>query len=522
MTSVRLSAPMLIKKSSSVLRRCLSLSMNPCLPSSSATVTVSSTAQQKLKSYSDIPKHKGFLPNIIHLLLAGGPNYLHEYCDQLHNKLGPIFREKLGSTELIFLSDTRFIRHVLANEGPYPNQVIPECWAHFNKVNNIERGMFFLQGEPWLKLRKTFNKILLGNHVSQYSKGILNINNNLIDFWEHKSDGFDIIIDDVHAELNKWSIESMGMMLFDRRMGCVQEDPRSTGHDNRPDRLVEKVATMFIETSNLQSLPVKLAYKLNLRPWRRFSEASFSMLDLATELTTEHIKLSKGSPENKGLVGELLKTNSLTEEELVKSIVDLIIAAADTTSNALQWQFYLIAKDQDIQDKIYNEAVQLMDELNDDLDKFYERAIYLKAFIKESLRLYPTAPFIARKIDKQLVLDSYSIPAGNSYVFSCYTTSRSEKYFDSPNECKPERWLRSNRMSKCPSNTVTHAYATLPFGLGARACIGRRAAELEMALLIASLVTKFKVDLMSNPDVKVKLRMILNPARPISIRLRRR
>lgn len=500
--------------------RCLSISTNPCLQTSNPTVIATCNAQQKLKSYHDIPSSQGLLPSIIQFILDGGAGLLHEHCDRLHKKLGPIFRHKCGSRELIFLSDTRLIRHVIANEGPYPIQVIPESWSYFNKLNNVERGMFFLDGEPWARLRKNFNKVLLGNHMSQYSAGILDINDDLVDFWERESDGHSIVIRDVHAELNKWSIESMGLMLFDRRMGCIRVDASPNHGDDRPERLVENVATMFTETTKLQSIPVQLAHKFNLPPWRRYSEASFNMLELASELVSEHLEKSKSSSTNKGLVKDMLEISTLTEKDIVKSLVDLIIAAADTTSNALQWMFYLIAKHQEIQNKLYEEAEELLTKFGSNPDEIYGHANYLRAFLKESLRLYPTAPFIARAIDKHLILDSYSIPPGNIYVFSCFTTSRSEKYFTEPNECKPERWLRAGKESR--NLSVSHAYASLPFGLGARACIGRRAAELEMALLITSLVTKFRFNLLSDRDAKIKLRMILTPAKPIQVQLQRR
>lgn len=90
---------------------------------------------------------------MIQLLLDGGPSNLPKHCDRLHQELEPIFKHKLGPHDLLFLADTELIRTVIANEGPYPRHPIPEARTFFNKIRNVERGMFFRDGQPWLRLR---------------------------------------------------------------------------------------------------------------------------------------------------------------------------------------------------------------------------------------------------------------------------------------------------------------------------------------------------------------------------------
>lgn len=66
---------------------------------------------------------------------------------------------------------------------------------------------------------------------------------------------------------------------------------------------------------------------------------------------------------------------------------------------------------------------------------------------------------------------------------SLYTTGRMEEYFDSPDSFQPDRWSREKIANK---EQVYNNYASLPFGIGVRSCIGRRVAEVQMQLLISN------------------------------------
>lgn len=480
------------------------------------------------KPYSDIPAKKGFLPAALNLLRSGGPGYLHEHCDRRHAELGPIFREFLGPVELVFIADTKMIQTVIANEGPQPHHNVPEAWTVYNEVKHIERGIFFQVGEPWARLRRSFNKVLLADpgKITRFTSDIHKINTDLFDSWQQSAKsprcplskgGF--IIQDIKFELCKWSVEATGMMLFGHRMGCVASSACESS-ESRAEKLVNYVANMFAETSKFQVIPCRLAQRLNLGTWRRFEAASDGMLQLANDYTVEFTKKARESSDNRSLIRDLLNLNMLNDVEVSRSMVDLIIAAADTTSNSLQWMLYILAKRPDIQ-TIISEEVR---SLGGDPAAFMEikqSCPYIGAFVKEVLRLYPTAPFLARTLDHTISLGGYTLPAGVPIVFSLYTTSRMGEYYDDPLVFRPDRWLRndSEPYPQVRNKISSHAYASLPFGIGKRMCIGRRLAELEMHLLIASIVSKFTISLVDEDDIKIKLKMVLCPDKPIKLRL---
>ncbi|KAH8041661.1 hypothetical protein HPB51_017463 [Rhipicephalus microplus] len=79
---------------------------------------------------------------------------------------------------------------------------------------------------------------------------------------------------------------------------------------------------------------------------------------------------------------------------------------------------------------------------------------------------------------------------------------------------KPERWLRDGDRTG-----QVNSWACLPFGLGARSCIGRRVAEVQMQFLIARTVQKFQLTPSTDKDVQIKMRLITTPEEPISLRM---
>lgn len=113
---------------------------------------------------------------------------------------------------------------------------------------------------------------------------------------------------------------------------------------------------------------------------------------------------------------------------------------------------------------------------------------YLRACIKESLRLYPVAPVNSRTTKQDLVLDDIVIPKNTDVIMPTISLMRDEKHFDNANEFIPERWIRGNDLCK-----ARDPFAYLPFGFGPRACVGKRIAMMELEVVLINILKNFKV-----------------------------
>jgi cytochrome P450 family 12 len=134
---------------------------------------------------------------------------------------------------------------------------------------------------------------------------------------------------------------------------------------------------------------------------------------------------------------------------------------------------------------------------------------YLRACIKEGLRLHPPTGGTVRKAGKDLVLSGHRIPEGTEVVMpialfqrDCY--SRNDEFI-------PERWLKHENTNECPhAKTEASPFSYLPFGFGSRVCIGKRLANLEIEVLLTRLIRDYKIE-WNYPDLKFKVAILNIP-----------
>ncbi|KAK3874939.1 hypothetical protein Pcinc_020158 [Petrolisthes cinctipes] len=216
------------------------------------------------------------------------------------------------------------------------------------------------------------------------------------------------------------------------------------------------------------------------------------------------------------LMESLLTKPGLSRKDVVTLILDMLFAGIDTTSHTMGFTLYLLARNPAAQVKLQEEVDRVLTDYHGPLTVHHLAQLsYLKAVIKESLRLYPIVTGIARTLDSDLVLNGYLIPKGWMVVTFNMATARDESVFPRAKEFLPERWLRHKPLGPI------HPYASLPFGAGTRMCIGRRIAEQEMYILLARVMQRFSVDY-KYEDMGMISRLVSAPSQPLRFHLTER
>jgi len=98
------------------------------------------------ESKKEIPIVKGLplVGTMFSILAAGGGRKLHEYIDKRHQKYGSVFREKLGSVDGIWISNPLDMKLLFAQEGKFPEHILPEAWLLYNDTYGQKRGLYFM------------------------------------------------------------------------------------------------------------------------------------------------------------------------------------------------------------------------------------------------------------------------------------------------------------------------------------------------------------------------------------------
>ncbi|XP_020295617.1 cytochrome P450 4C1-like [Pseudomyrmex gracilis] len=201
------------------------------------------------------------------------------------------------------------------------------------------------------------------------------------------------------------------------------------------------------------------------------------------------------------------RENSMTDSDIREEVDTFMFAGHDSVAMAACFTLMLLAEHKDIQNRVRFEVNNVMKENENKFTiSVLQQLSYLDRCIKESLRLYPTVPFISRQISTDVKLQSYVIPAGTYVNPFIYGTHRDPHFWSNPDVFDPDRFLPERSQNR-------HPYAYIPFSAGPRNCIGQRYAMLELKAIIASLIHNFylePVDYIKNVGIKAELVLRFN------------
>ncbi|EFA02807.1 cytochrome P450 301B1 [Tribolium castaneum] len=418
--------------------------------------------------------------------------HIDKVSKKLYEKYGKIVKMQglLGRPDMLFLFDPDEIEKVFRQEDTLPYRPSMPSLNYYKHVHRKEFfgdncGVIAVHGDRWQNFRTKVNQIMLQPRVTRmYVKSIETTSQELVDRIEVIKNKKSEVPDDFLNELHKWSLESIAKIALDVRLGCL--DPNA-----HPDTqtLINAINTFFM---NVPILELKIPF------WKIWNTPTFKeylhALDTIREITLKHVdialhKLSQDDCEELSVLQRVLKmeNDAKTASNLA---LDMFLVGVDTTSNAVASILYQLSLHQEKQAKLYEEIASLLpckstQISHEKLDQMH----YLKACIKETMRMYPVVIGNGRCTTRDRVIGGYQIPKGVQVIFQHCVISNLEEYFPRSGEFLPERWLKNSELFR-----NHHPFASLPFGFGKRMCLGRRFADLEIQTVIAKVVRNFKIE----------------------------
>jgi cytochrome P450 family 110 len=197
---------------------------------------------------------------------------------------------------------------------------------------------------------------------------------------------------------------------------------------------------------------------------------------------------------------------AMTDEELRDELMTLLTAGHETTATALTWAFYWIHKNPPVKAKLLAE----IDSLGGEFDtSAISKLPYLNAVCNETLRIYPVGMLtFPREVKEKTVVCGYDLEPGTVLMGSIYLTHQREDIYPEPKQFRPERFLERQ----------FSPYEFLPFGGGMRRCIGNAFAMSEMKIVLATVLSRWELELTDNREVKPQRRgLVTGPNRAIEM-----
>ncbi|KAK1412197.1 hypothetical protein QVD17_33236 [Tagetes erecta] len=180
---------------------------------------------------------------------------------------------------------------------------------------------------------------------------------------------------------------------------------------------------------------------------------------------------------------------TLDRDSLKVILLEAIIGGTHTTNTSLEWAISEIIRNPRVMKKLQKEITEATQGRSMIFEEDLDKMPYLKAVIKESLRLHTLAPLLPRKTTQDITLMGYNIAAGTQVIINAWAIGRDPNSWDEPNDFRPERFLNSTM------NYQGLQYEWLTFGSGRRMCPGIQFSAALLELLLANIIYKFDITL---------------------------
>lgn len=391
----------------------------------------------------------------------------------------------------------------------------------FGLVPLIGKGLITLEGTDWQRHRRiihpSFQPTAIRESLGAFVPKLVS---KFIKHWE-KAEGREI---DVCTHISNITLDIIGEVAFSHNFGAIESIERwvNQGKDSDydmidpvDDKIMLSMTEMFRNTGRRILLNVLNLNFLDFSTKRGRKTMNAAVEEVIMEARRK-LKSSKGNcncnyngtttnpntgspkacPNRISLLQRLLNAQdssakksmrkSLALHELRDEILTFLMAGHDTTATWCYWAFFALCKHPDVQEKVFQDVTKHApkEEHSEISLELIEKMPYFNAFMKEVLRLYPPAGMIIRYNVNEENLKGIKVPAGTRLMIPIHLLHRHPKYWENPDEFRPERWLGD----KHPSS---HKHAFMPFSNGPRNCIGSHFAEVEAKLLMAPLIRHF-------------------------------
>lgn len=311
---------------------------------------------------------------------------------------------------------------------------------------------------------------------------------------------------DVPGDLTRMTLETIGRTAFGHSFGTFAAQ--------QTDPYVEAMVTLLTESGRAAGLSTLPGGQLiTRRPRERARSAYDTQVRITEGIIADRMRTGGQREEGEDLLGRMLfhaheRTGErLDRRNVVNQVLTFLTAGHETTSGAVTFALWHLANDPEVMARSQAEADALLgpDPTARPTFELVPKFRYLRRVLDEALRLWPTAPAFGRSPRQPTQIAGYTMtPQDWLMVFLPAVHRDPAVWGPHPDRFDPDNFL-PERVRARPA----HSY--LPFGTGARACIGRQFALHEAVLVLARLVHRFELTRDPAYTLRVSERLTLMP-----------
>ena len=398
----------------------------------------------------------------------------------MHEEIGDLAAINIFGMHFVSLRDPAWIDQMLRDaDGVFiKDKVLRDLTAL------LGHGLLTSENPLWMQQRRRIAPAFTRKHIQSYALTMRELTRAMLSGWR---DGQHM---DLHAAWMSVTLKIVVQTLFDAEVG-----PAEHAISSALDRALEHFDRELNTPMGL------LPQWIPTRTRADFRRSVVEMDGVIFRLIEERRRRGDVGHD---LLGRMMFARddsgaSMSDRQLRDEAITLVLAGHETTALTMTWTAMLLSKHPEVARKLRQELAEQMQDA-DDLSVFgvdmATRLPYTVAVLRESMRLCPPAWIVGRELTADVQFGPHTVPAGTQVMACIWVMHRDARYFDRPEEFRPERWL-DGLHERLPRGVY------MPFGGGARVCIGNHFAMMEAAILLTELVRAwdFRVDAGYEPDL---------------------
>lgn len=391
---------------------------------------------------------------------------------------------RIGWVRLYFVNRPELVREVLVTRA----RSFKKVGRQMRALRKIEGdGLVTAEGPTWARHRPVVQGSFHTRHFARYADAVIDCTRRRLDRWR-PDEPFDLA-----AEMNELALEVIARLVFNEDVADRAAALRDAVHAFR--RAMQSEAGSSIVLPDWLPLPSKIRQRRAIRV----------VDDLIWQLLRDR-QAAGGSGDD--MLGQILGAAAdrpglgITPREVRDEVATLFVAGHDTTSAALAWLWLALAQNPAVERRVLDEVDRLGPRPVGHAD--LPRLKFLEMVVKESMRLYPASAFLfGREAVEDVELGGYRLKRGSWVFISPYIVQRDARHFPDPERFDPERFSPARADAMVP-------YSYLVFGAGPRTCIGNALATMELVLLAATILQRYRLTL-DQPAPEAEMEVVLRP-----------
>ncbi|XP_073299756.1 cytochrome P450 83B1-like [Primulina huaijiensis] len=428
------------------------------------------------------------------------PMHPHLYLYGLAKKYGPLMWMKFGCRSAIVISSARVAKLALKNND-LALAGRPGLIGFYKFSYNGKDITFSEYNETWREMRKlSLIHLFSIRQVVSFSPIRRDEVSRMINDMNKKSDSSEVI------NLSQATFFLTNRIICRAGLGKKYDEMGKRKFDEILKE-TQELCVVFFFGDYFPSLGwIDRLTGLNSRLERNFRDLD----DLYQELIDDH--LDPNRPES--MSGDILDLMIKLKQEEAASVpiewdnikgilMNVFIAGTETSAALIVWAMAALIKKPQSMKKAQEEIRNMVGNKGSVDEDDIQNLPYLKAIIKETLRLFPPTPLsVPRETIQDCTIDGYDIPAKTMVYVNVHAIGLDPEYWENPTEFMPERFLNSTIDYK------GHDFGLLPFGSGRRGCPGMNLGIATVEIGIANLLYSFDWELprgMKKEDVDMEV-----------------